>query len=71
MWLYVMDAATGPITNASFSVGYFNGDRGLYYLYVGAPWSWVKCWAPGYDDVWFCVMTLARGTLYMARQTTK
>ena len=53
MWCLVLDADTGVIiTNASFSISYYNRGDGNYYVYFS---DWNQAYtrgAPAYDTLW-------------------
>lgn len=53
MWVLVLNANTGTIiTNASFSIAFYNRGDGYYYVYFSSYNQAFTCWAPGYYTLW-------------------
>lgn len=53
MWVLVLDAVSGTvITNASFSIAYYNRGDGYYYVYFSSWNQAFTCSAPGHQTLW-------------------
>ncbi|SDS74333.1 hypothetical protein SAMN04489717_3717 [Actinopolymorpha singaporensis] len=71
MWVLVLDAVTGRvITNASFSIAYYNRGDGNYYVYFSSYNQAFTCSAPGHYTLWGNDDTYASMTVWLTPQPT-
>lgn len=53
MWVLVLDSVTGVIiTNASFSIAYYNRGDGYYFVYFSSYNQAFTCSAPNHNTLW-------------------
>jgi hypothetical protein len=71
MWVLVLDAPTGTaITNATFSIAWFNNGNGWYFVYFSSYDQAFTCSAPGHLTFWGTDNTYSSMTVWLARQPT-
>ena len=53
MWVQVLKSTTGTvITNASFSIAYYNQGDGWYFVHFSSYNQGFTCSAPGHNGIW-------------------